>query len=298
MPRGPGPHPAVVLLQGSGPEDRLNSGYFAPIRDRLVRRGVAVLCYDRPGVGGSSGDWRSLSLHDRAGEALAALRFLCAQPGTDAGCVGLYGHSQGGWVAPLAATLSDDVRFVVTTSGPAVSPAEQGLHAVEQAVRADGWPDEAVGSAVELVRDLYQAARDGAAFEQVAPLLARAEGAPWAAAVRRAVPLPGPDDWALATRPDPVSGRTFLDHDPLPVLERVRCPILAIFGERDAAVAAPANAALSRAALARAGNRDATVLVFGRASHRIRVGQRFAPGFLPTVVDWILARRTGARTLS
>src|SRR5262249_47432128 len=138
-PAGPGPHPAIVMLQGSGGEDRTNSGYFGAIRDRLVEVGLAVLWYDRPGVGGSSGDWRALSLSERAEEALAAVGAAAADRRVDGSRVGLYGHSQGGWVAPLAAALSERVAFVVAVSGPGVTPAEQGLHAVATGLREEGW---------------------------------------------------------------------------------------------------------------------------------------------------------------
>ncbi|HET9017671.1 MAG TPA: CocE/NonD family hydrolase, partial [Thermomicrobiaceae bacterium] len=75
-PAGQGPHPAIVMLQGSGPADRDSDGYFPPIRDTFLGAGLAVLSWDKPGIGGSGGDWRERTLRDRAHEAVDALAWL------------------------------------------------------------------------------------------------------------------------------------------------------------------------------------------------------------------------------
>jgi pimeloyl-ACP methyl ester carboxylesterase len=289
VPSPRGRHPAVAMLQGSGGEDRGNSGYFASIRDHLVRHGVAVLWYDRPGVGGSSGDWRALTLRDRAEEALAAVRAAAADQSVAPSRVGLYGHSQGGWVAPLAATLSDEVAFVVAVSGPGVTPAQQGLYAVEEGMRAEGWDGARTAEALDLVRRLFAAASRREEFGSIEPLLAAAGSAPWFRSLPKYVPVPDADLWRSATLQDAVTGQVFLDHDPVPVLEAVRCPLLAVFGERDRAVPVRASVEAYRAALARGGNAQTTVIVVPAADHRIRVGTDLAPTFLATVEGWIHA---------
>ncbi len=292
------PHAGVVMIHGSGAADRYNGGYFAPIRSHLARHGLAVLCYDKPGIGGSSGDWRGQTLHGRAEEALAALRFLQGRGDIDPSRVGLYGHSQGGWVVPLAASTSRDVAFIIAVSGPGVSPAEQGRYAVEEGMRCDQWPEDHVAEAVAFIDHLSGAARRGEDFGSIEPALCRARTAAWFEHLPKYFPILDEELWSFLTRRDPLTGRPFVDYDPVPVLERVaRCPVLAIFGERDWVVPVRASVAAYEAALTRAGNRDFTITVFPDANHRIYSDHRgeFAPAFLETLTHWILQRTVTVR---
>jgi hypothetical protein len=126
LPPGPGPHPAVVWVHGAGMQTR---NYFPDLPALFSGAGFAVLAYDKQGVGQSGGtfpgdraDERAIGLLAR--DAEAAARFLAAQPGIDRARLGLAGHSQGGWIAPLAATREPSVRFVVAFAGPALSQGE------------------------------------------------------------------------------------------------------------------------------------------------------------------------------
>jgi dipeptidyl aminopeptidase/acylaminoacyl peptidase len=110
-PDGPGPYPAVVMVGGSGPSNRNNDTLFPPIREHLVGAGIAVLSYDKRGVGESSGSWLASTMDDLAVDAVAALGFLCDQPVVRAEAVGLFGHSEGGWVVLRAAADRDDVSY-------------------------------------------------------------------------------------------------------------------------------------------------------------------------------------------
>lgn len=149
-PALPGLYPALVMIQGSGATDRDNFGYFPAIRDYFVQHGIVVFCYDKPGVGGSTGNWKEQDLRDRAEEALAARAFLHTQPMVDPKWVGLWGNSQGGWVIPLAASLNPDVAFIIMVSAPAVSPAEQDRYGFEQFTRAEGLSEPEIQQAVAL----------------------------------------------------------------------------------------------------------------------------------------------------
>ncbi|MFI6131384.1 alpha/beta hydrolase family protein [Micromonospora sp. NPDC051141] len=99
-PPWPGPYPAVVFVEGSGPGGRDQREW----QTRLAAAGFASLAHDKPGSGASTGDWTRQSLVDRADETLAAVAALRARPDIGSGPVALIGHSQGGWVAPLAAS--------------------------------------------------------------------------------------------------------------------------------------------------------------------------------------------------
>jgi pimeloyl-ACP methyl ester carboxylesterase len=278
VPASSGRHPAVALIRGAGPSER-DEG--APILEHFVRRGIAVLSYDRPGAGVSSGDWRLQTVpYDRAQEALAAVRFLRGSADVDAECVGLWGISQGGWVVPLAASLSGGVAFIITVSGPGVSPVAQNLYDIEMRLRADGFGDEQVRAAVAYVAAVAEAARRKWSYERLYDAVLRdAEGQPW----YEYSPVPDAGLWEVALHTDQ-------DYDPEPVLERVKCPVLVIFGERDVAVPVRRSVEVYEQALTRGGNRDFTIKVFPGADHGIRVGGEFAPSYLELMSEWILER--------
>jgi uncharacterized protein len=130
LPPGPGPHPAVAWVHGSGTTTR---AYLPDLQALLLRHGVAVLAYDKRGVGQSGGSYPGESPTDTAidvlaRDAAAAARFLAARPDIDRTRVGLAGHSQAGWIVPLAASREAAVRFVAVFSGPAVTAEENDLY--------------------------------------------------------------------------------------------------------------------------------------------------------------------------
>ena len=116
LPEGDGPHAAVVLISGSGDQDRDSDigGFrlFAVLADHLAGAGVASLRFDDRGVGGSTGDGLQATLQDRAGDVEAAIDALRSRDEIDVGSVGLVGHSEGGIVAPVVADRTDGVAFV------------------------------------------------------------------------------------------------------------------------------------------------------------------------------------------
>ena len=162
----------VLLVGGSGASDRDNGTYFPPIREHLVDAGIAVLSYDKRGVGSSSGDWLDSTLDDLAADATAALGFLCAQPEVRAGTAGLLGHSEGGWVALRAAAGRDDVPWVITSGCPGMSPAAQERHALAGVLRRAGEQD--AGSMLALFDRLVEAGRRDGDFAEAARIASSA----------------------------------------------------------------------------------------------------------------------------
>jgi len=124
LPPGDGPFPAAVLLAGSGPNDRdetiLRHKLFLVLADDLTRRGIAVLRYDKRGIGKSTGDYALATSRDFADDARAAFLYLKTQPHVNAAKVGLIGHSEGGIIAPMVAAQSPDVAFLVLLAGTGV----------------------------------------------------------------------------------------------------------------------------------------------------------------------------------
>ena len=121
---------------GSGPSDRDNDTYFPPIRNHLLAAGIAVASFDKRGVGGSTGRWQDAGIAEQAGDAAAAMSHLAAHGATSP--IGLFGHSQGGWVVLEAARHTARAAFVITNSGPGVSPAVQDRFALERAAQRAG----------------------------------------------------------------------------------------------------------------------------------------------------------------
>jgi len=274
-PAPPGPYPALVLIQGSGTTDR--DQFFPAMRDYFVQHGIVVLSYDKPGVGGSSGDWQDQDLQDRATEALAARAFLQTQPLVDPKWVGLWGISQGGWVVPLAASQDPDVPFIIMVSVPAVSPAEQDRYGIEHYTRANGCPEPEVQKAVALHDALMEAKWHHLPYTQVSEILSRDSNQ------ASEMYYGGWDEafWGFFQR--------IIDYDPIPALEHVRCPILAMYGEHDLQVPVQQSISLLRQALTRSGHQQATIRIFPGADHLLQLdgGDRFAPGYCETMVQWI-----------
>jgi uncharacterized protein len=287
LPVSPPPYPLALMLQGSGPADRDSGGYFPPIRDAFLSRGIAVYSFDKPGIGDSSGDWRRYALAGRADQAETAIRLLKEHEAIDPHRIGVWGQSQGGWLVQMIAARLPDLAFAVANSGPGIPPREQNHYGCEHTLRAEGKPEEQIARAVALVDALDAAAGRGEEYAMVeAALLAPARGEPWYGYLT----IDGPEDWGLMRR------FAAERHEPAKALARVRCPFLAVYGELDPLLPAWESAATCGRALREAGNRDATIVVFPRGNHRILLAETgdFCPGYLDLLADWA-ARRVSAR---
>jgi uncharacterized protein len=283
LPDRGAPVPGVVMVGGSGPSDRNNDTHFPPIRQHLVDAGIAVLSYDKRGVGGSSGDWIDASMDDLASDAAAALDFLRARPEVRSEAVGLFGHSEGGWVVLRTTTLRDGVPWVVTNGGPGMTPAAQDRYALAIILRkTEGITDDEVDAALAAYDRVVEAGRRDADFAEVT----RIAQSPPTAFSEHAAEV-DEQYWGLLKRKQ--------DHDPIPDALRLRCPHLAIFGADDEMVPVADSITLFTAAACHR-DRDSratlTVEVFPGADHRVQThdGTRLAPGYLDALTRWIIGR--------
>jgi pimeloyl-ACP methyl ester carboxylesterase len=286
--------PGLVALHGSDVIER-GAWEYRAAGESLARLGLAVLLYDRRGAHAPA-DAAQPSFEVLADDALAALDVLEAQPEVHSGRTGLLGPSQGGWIAPLAATRGTGVDFLVLASAPGVGVFEQELQAVEGRMRAEERPEAEIAAALDFTRAVLAAARAGGdAWRTFEPRLAVAAAAPWAEFVQ--VPASPRDfaDWAA------------LDHEAAPVLERVRCPVLALWGELDPLVPPALNVEPLRVALVRGGNDDVTTRVWPGCGHDLERRRRLTgddwawpdslwiwarkpPGLYEEIAAWVLAR--------
>lgn len=287
--------PGLVALHGSEVLAR-SAWEYRGTGEALARAGLAVLLFDRRGAQDPQAD-DGPSFERLADDALAALALLEAQPEVDAGHTGLLGPSQGGWIAPLAATRGAGVDFLVLFSAPGVGVFEQELQAVAGRLREDEFPPEDVDAALDFTRAVLRAARAGPeAWEALQPRLAAAAAAPWAEVVQ--IPQqPGDLAWWAAH-----------DHEAGPVMARVRCPVLAFWGELDPLVPPALNEPPLRAALAGAGNTDVTTRTWPGCGHDLErrgtllggawdwphgawLWPRKPPGLFEEVARWVAERQ-------
>jgi pimeloyl-ACP methyl ester carboxylesterase len=257
LPATPGPHPAIAFVYGSDPADRNYSGTGPVLWDHFARHGFACLAWDKPGVGKSTGDYLAQTLPDRADEALAAVRFLRQRSDIRRDQVGLWGHSQGGIVAPLAASRSPDVAFVIEVGGSQIVAWQQDALRVEAQLRADGFAESDIEKAVAFARMRMKLIRGTGPFEELEKAHPSVEKRPWFAYVGRC-------DRKLF-----YWARNAVEYDPGPVWEKVHCPVLAIYGAKDTSLPAEHSLPIIRRGLKKAGNRDVTIKVFPNADHSI-----------------------------
>jgi pimeloyl-ACP methyl ester carboxylesterase len=248
LPRGPGPFPAVVLVPGTGPngrdEDIGTHKWLLVLADALTRRGIAVLRYDKRGVGGSGGRYFDADSADFALDAKAAFDYLRGVPGIDAARVGLAGHSEGGVIAPMVAATKPEVAWIVLLASPALRGDRLFLAQAATVSRLYGVPASHIERRQAFDRRLYDAvmaAPDGAKARQRAIPIVQQGVADGIVDAAEADKLPRD----VSTRWE----RYFLAHDPASVLSRLRLPVLVLNGALDAQVPA-ANTAVFRTALA------------------------------------------------
>ena len=259
VPSGPGPFPAVILITGSGAQDRdeslLGHKPFLVLADYLSRRGIAVLRVDDRGVGGSTGHTKSSTSDDFAGDVLAGVDFLKGRKEIDPSKIGLIGHSEGGIIAPMAAARSKDIAFIVLMAGTGV-PGDQILAAQGQLILKASGSSE---SEMKQERDVQKRLIDIIVQEKDE----KAAQVKLAAALKEILAaMPESERKAVAEKPGALSEaavdafnnawfRYFLTYDPRPTLRTVACPVLAINGEKDLQVPAKENLAEIEKALKR-----------------------------------------------
>lgn len=309
LPSEVGKFPAVILISGSGPQNRDQELFdhkpFLVISDYLTKKGIAVLRYDDRGVGQSSGEFKTATTSDFATDVQSAIAYLKTRKEIDKNKIGLIGHSEGGIIAPLVASKSKDVSFIVLLAGTGV-PGDELLLSQQIAIsKASGISGSQLANslqtstkAFELVR---QANNDQALKEELTKLLEKTlQG-----------DTNGSDKTALiSAQVEQISSpwmQYFIKYDPAIALEKVACPVLAVNGGHDLQVPAKENLEAIKAALLKGGNKDVTTEIFPTLNHLFqesetglpteyaKIEQTFSPQALSAITDWILEQVNAAQ---
>ncbi len=311
LPPSRKPVPAVVLITGSGGQDRnetlLGHRPFLVLADHLTRRGIAVLRVDDRGMGGSAPGSPNATSENYAEDVLAGVAFLKGRKEINPRQIGLIGHSEGGMIAPIAAVRSKDVAFIVMMAGMGQTGTDVILMQGDLLQKASGSGPEMitqVRKAFEQIFAILKAEKDNVAAEKKIREAVVSQMATMTEAQKKAfAPVLGTinaqmkmyvSDWF----------RYFLLFDPGPTLAKVRIPVLAIVGEKDLQVPPQENLVLIEAALKKGGNKNYTILLMPGVNHLFQtaktgspseygvIEETVSPTALQTISDWILKQTT------
>ncbi len=307
LPEGRGPFPAVILISGSGAQDRdetiLQHKPFLVLADMLTRRGVAVLRVDDRGVGGSSGSIATATSEEFAGDVDAGIALLKSRPEIDGQKIGLMGHSEGGLIAPIVAARSRDVAFIVLLAGTGLPGAEIMMMQAKLIGKVMGGNDKDLDKQNEMRKRLFDIIKSEtdpkkasvSAREELKKLLGDLSPGE-----KKEV---GDLDSFADTQMKILESkwfRFFLSFDPRPTLGKVRCPVLALNGEKDLQVPPRENLEEIAKAIKKGGNTQVTTVQLPGLNHLFQtcktgsvteynqIEETIAPAALKVIGDWVV----------
>ena len=282
-PKTPGPHPAIVMVDGSGDAVRwFREGHA----DFFARRGMVTLIYDKRGCGKSTGNWRMVDFGPLAKDALAGLHLLQKRPAVDPKRCGFWGISQAGWVMPLAASIApQDVAFIVTASGATVNVKDEGKYDYLERLRDAGYKGDDLVLADKILELDYQVTMTGQGYDELRKLTDEGRKKPW---------------WKVFEfQPVPPGARAFPKligaFDPRPILDEIKTPILWMYGLDDNSVEPSKSIAILNDIMSKQ-TKPWTIKTFPDADHGISIPRDpkaafpyrpQAPGYWETMADWL-----------
>ncbi len=305
LPEGKGPFPAIVLVSGSGKQDRDETLFghkpFWVLADYFTKNGFAVLRYDDRGFGQSTGDFDQATTTDFATDALAGVQFLQARKDIQKKKVGVMGHSEGGLIAALLAARQKELGFIVMLAGPGMSGDQILLQQQELIAKGYGTPDSVIQKSLKInkqIFDVMHSVKDTAQIRQRVQLylrqaykdgmLQRIEGQSEEATVEtHCKQLLTP--WMIY----------FIQYDPQEDLQKIQIPVLALIGQKDHQVLPQYNIPALRSAFEKGGNKKATVIELENLNHLFQeaatgmpneygtIEQTFSPTAMATILEWL-----------
>ncbi len=316
LPPDSAKHRAVILITGSGQQDRDENVFgfkvFKVLADSLTRAGIVVLRCDDRGFGkskGGEGGWNKNTSRDFAQDVLAQVDYLKTRPEVDTVQLGLLGHSEGALIAGMVAVASPSVAFVVLMAGSAVRGDQLLLAQLEAVMRADSVSEKKIARQRDIQRRIFEFARTGKGEEALRKdigTLMLADISELPAEQRKVISnteeiVKKQVDGQIAAVTSP-GFRFFLDYDPRSDLGRMQTPMLALFGKFDVQVPAEMNARAMEETFKKAGKINYTIKTCCQANHLFqsaktggiseygKLPKEFTPCFLPTIINWILGK--------
>jgi len=306
IPSGKGPFPAVILITGSGAQNRneelMGHKPFMIIADYLSRNGIAVLRYDDRGVGKSQGNYAAATSADLATDAEAALNYLKTNAKIDPKAIGLIGHSEGGLIAPIVASANPDVSFIVSLAGPGVT-GEQIIHRQSADIsRASGIDEKQIKESVSINKKLFAVLKKESDNKKASEKMT----ALYKQILLKKKATPEEIEKSLkqvqaSLNPSTLTWfRYFIMTDPAAFWKKVKCPVLALNGEKDIQVAADENLPAIEKAMKSSGNYSVTTIKLPGLNHLFQhcktglpaeygeIEETFSPEALKIISDWIL----------
>lgn len=306
MPEQEGTYPAVVLISGSGPQNRdeelMGHKPFLVLSDYLTRNGIAVLRFDDRGTAASTGDFGSATSVDFATDVASAVQYLQARPEIDKSKIGLVGHSEGGIIAPMVAANSEDIDFIVLLAGTGIRGDK--LLLAQQALigEASGMSPNQLGENEMISKKAFEIMVKDQSDEEL-----KNEVSAYMTQVFRNIPaenIPGgmSEQEFVTAQVDQLTSpwmQYFVKYDPAPALEKVSCPVLAINGEKDLQVPPKENLEAIKAGLEKGGNTKVTTMELPGLNHLFQeaetgliteyaeIEQTFSPKAMEVVLKWI-----------
>lgn len=305
LPEGEGPFPAVVLITGSGQQDRNETIFlhkpFLVLADHLTRNGIAVLRYDDRGVGKSKGKTNDATSLSFAGDAEAAVNYLLQRPEINKKKIGLAGHSEGGLIAPIVASRNSNIAFIVSLAGPGVKGHDIMIRQAEDILKASGTPQSDIDETLAVNGHLFRMVSEEPdqrkfvkdAMEWYGKELDSKGVSPEERKEKMAAFTQG-----LISVNNPWM-RYFIATDPAQFWSKVKCPVLALNGEKDLQVSHEINLPAIKAALRSGGNRKVKTVMLPGLNHLfqtsekgspdeyIKIEETFSPDAMGVMTSWI-----------
>jgi len=307
LPKQTGNFPAVILITGSGPQNRdeelLGHKPFLVLSDYLTRNGIAVLRFDDRGTAASKGNFKAATTADFAGDVEAAIQYLQARKEINQKKIGLIGHSEGGIIAPMVAAKNDNVSFIVLLAGTGITGDQILLLQQELIGRANGVSEEALQEGKKINKaafDIAKQAMDSTSLKTslvnyLKQMLKQRPGD---------IPAGMSEDAFIDMQVKQLTNPWmlyFIQYDPALSLEKIKCPVLAINGQKDLQVPSAVNLAAIKAAVEKGGNKNVTIKELPGLNHLFQecttgspneyaeIEQTISPVALNLVTKWILA---------
>jgi uncharacterized protein len=304
LPRSERPSPAVLLIAGSGPNDRDETVFghkpFLVLADHLTKQGFAVLRVDKRGVGQSTGNYDGSTSEDFAADALAGVEYLKTRKEVNAEQIGLIGHSEGGLIAPMIAIKSNDVAFIVLMATPSVT-GEAIVYAQEALIsRAMGVSEEQISYQLDLQKQVLSVIINEPDLEKAEKLLGEIVAKQLANLPKEEQQTSADTMEAQIKRCNSKWFRFFLTYDPTTSLKYLKIPILVIHGELDFQAPPKQNLPVIAKILEKAGNRNYRIIEFPKLNHFFqtcesgsileygKIEETIAPVVLDTLSAWLL----------